>query len=413
MRTYISHLNRWWVGLFFSTLLLGTLLLPSLTQVAFAAPTAEFLDANTIRCTGCGDPDPHNLIKQANGNYLFSITISGGRAGSTTVAQTISGITKVNGGGYTANIATAANGNPVGVNGTVSIADPKGAGPGGGNAGPGGAGATGGGVAAPTTCEDVGGALSWAFCGILEQIDNAINGVIDGIEGLLSVDRLYGNTSGGLYKVWGAVRNIALLILVPMMLLMVIGTAIDMGPFDAYTVKKALPRMLFAVMFILLSWSICTFFIDMSDALGAGLINFITTVGSSGQVDPDSITFGFLLNKAIGGSGALQGSLFTGLIVGGTGAAAIGVASIGIIGSLALSALLGLLLGYLVLIFRQLLILGLLVFAPIAILVWIFPGNDKIWTFWKTSFIGLLAVFPVVAALIGLGRVAAFIVAGL
>ena len=46
-----------------------------------------------------------------------------------------------------------------------------------------------------------------------------------------------------LKAVWVRLRDIAYIILVPIMLVMVIGTALNIGPFDAYTVKKALPRM--------------------------------------------------------------------------------------------------------------------------------------------------------------------------
>jgi hypothetical protein len=187
-----------------------------------------------------------------------------------------------------------------------------------------------------------------------------------------------------------------------MMMLMVVGTALDFGPFDPYTVKKALPRMVYAAIFMLLSWSICTFFIDMSDIVGSGIVNFLTNVGANGH---DSLA-------SIVGVGS-NAAIFEGLIIGSTVGFATGALSFGILGSLALVTAIALVMGYLALIFRQLLILGLLIFSPAAILVWIFPGNDKIWNIWKGAFIALLAVYPVIGIAIGSGRIGAYIVSQL
>jgi hypothetical protein len=242
------------------------------------------------------------------------------------------------------------------------------------------------------TCESSGGALAWIFCPILQMLDGAAGTLTDLVEETLYVDEdKYESES--LANSWRSMRNIALLILVPMMLFMVIGTALEFGPFDAYTVKKALPRMFIAVMFIVLSLEITQFFVNLSNLIGRGIEGLVLASTNN----PESL--GDYYSK--GG-----GVLFTALVSGG---AVIGVSTgaitLGIVGSLAFVTFLALLIAYLVLVLRELLILALIMVAPLAILVWIFPGNDKLWKVWKTTFTALLMMFPLIILLITSGKV--------
>src|SRR5690606_29838183 len=67
------------------------------------------------------------------------------------------------------------------------------------------------------------------------------------------------------------------IILIPVMLVMVIGTALGWEMFSAYTVKKALPRMVVATIFITLSWHITTFLIGFFNVIGAGILGLMTS----------------------------------------------------------------------------------------------------------------------------------------
>lgn len=247
------------------------------------------------------------------------------------------------------------------------------------------------------SCESLGNPLSWILCPGLALLDGGIYLLTQGIESLLNVDESkYNNDS--LVQIWQVMRNIALLILVPMMLLMVIGTALEFGPFDAYTVKKALPRMVLAVMFITLSLPITQFFINVSNVVGVGIQGLVLSASDS----PSSLLELYDVGEATGLTGLVVGGA---IVAGGTGAITLGV-----IASLGLVAFVTLLIGFLVLIVRELLILVLMVVAPLAILVWIFPANDKLWKIWKTTFIALLMMFPLIMLLISSGKVFAGII---
>lgn len=249
------------------------------------------------------------------------------------------------------------------------------------------------------TCESEGGAQAWMFCPLLSILDGGVGWLTGQIDKLLDVDESkYNNPS--LVEGWRGMRNVALIILIPMMLFMVIGTALNIGPFDAYTVKKALPRMMVAVLFIVLSLEITQFFINVSNVVGRGVEGLLLSVSNS----PESLTDLYSAN----GDGLFTAMLF----IGGGAGFLTGAVTLGIVGSLALSAFVALLVGYLVLVIRELLILVMMMLAPLAILVWIFPGNDKLWKTWRFTFTTLLLMFPLIALLITSGKVFANIIDG-
>src|SRR5690606_1638413 len=48
--------------------------------------------------------------------------------------------------------------------------------------------------------------------------------------------------------------------------------------------------------------------------------------------------------------------------------------------------------------------------APLAILSWIFPGNDGLWKLWWNTFSKLLMMFPLIMIILGAGRIAAHLI---
>lgn len=243
------------------------------------------------------------------------------------------------------------------------------------------------------TCQSEGGAAAWFLCEILEVADRFIAFLDRQISSLLFIDRdVFDNET--IDTAWSTMRNLALLILVPMMMFMVIGTALNFGPFDPYTVKKALPRMFVAVILISISLPLTQFAVQVSNAAGQGLGNIILSAS------PNEVKY--LSDIFSDGGGATNETLGWGVIV--AGLAGFAVAGIGALLSLGLVTIAGLLIGFIVLVMRQVLLIALMVIAPLAILVWIFPGNDKLWGVWKGTFIAMLLMYPIIAVLLATGK---------
>lgn len=167
--------------------------------------------------------------------------------------------------------------------------------------------------------------------------------------------------------------------------------------FDAYTVKKVLPRLVIAVVLIQLSWFIFTGMISLTTAVAYGVEGLIYAPFGGGE----ALQLDVILRNTPGGVG-----IFTLMAVAG------GLGILGIALSLAGTALLGLLMAFALLMFRQVLIVALLVVSPLALVAWILPNTEKFWKLWWESFSKLLIVYPLILGVIAIGRVFAYITAG-
>ncbi len=251
------------------------------------------------------------------------------------------------------------------------------------------------------SCESKGGVMGWLLCPVILITDSALNWVDTQIQALLEVDKtMYDND--GLKSAWVSIRNIAYIILVPIMLVMVVGTALGFDFVSAYTVKRVLPRLVAAVIFITLSFVVCTFLIELFNAIGQGTLGLLTSPFRFKNASGVDITVSSLSLADLFG-----GSIFTSMI-------ALPVVTIGVILAIWLfgtTLLLFAAIAFLVLLLRQIFIIALIMLAPLAILVWIFPGNDTLWKSWRSLFTKLLIMFPLIMAIIAVGRIFAVIIA--
>lgn len=173
--------------------------------------------------------------------------------------------------------------------------------------------------------------------------------------------------------------------------------------FDAYTVKKLLPRLIAVAILIQLSWPLAKFAVDIFNDIGVGVKELMFAPFDAAGKDVGDI------KNALGSLSAgaevtlLLGSIFLGAAVLFSGLTVVGVLM------LALPVLLAVLVGYLVLVFRQILILLCVVFLPIALVMWIVPGTDRYWKLWRETFIKLLMMFPLIMALIAAGQIFGYI----
>lgn len=274
---------------------------------------------------------------------------------------------------------------------------------------PGGTGTTagGGGVGADDepSCEGSGGAFGFIICPALNAFDEGIAWVDDRILNLLAVNEAYYDESAnpGVKQAWAAIRNIAYVLLIPIMLVMVIGTALGFSFVDAYTVKRALPRLLAAIIFMALSFDIAEIMITVSNEVGKSVAGIIAA--PFGGVDELQLNNIFRAPDA-------SGNFLYGGVLAGVGLYLLSPVTVGFLGSLLGVTFIAMLVIFVLLVLREMLIIFLMILGPLAILSWIFPGNDKLWKLWWNSFSKLLLLFPIIAALLITGRVFAKIVDG-
>lgn len=171
--------------------------------------------------------------------------------------------------------------------------------------------------------------------------------------------------------------------------------------FDAYTVKKVVPRLLIAAILIQLSWPIFTYMIYAVGQIAWGVEGLLYAPFGGAE----NLTLAKIFARAeLTTAGAT-------LVFGG---AAISIAAMTLGGAAlaGISIFLGLLIAFFVLAARQVLIVILLVTAPLALVAWILPNTEKVWKIWWESFSKILLMYPLILLLIAGGRITAHIVSG-
>ncbi len=238
--------------------------------------------------------------------------------------------------------------------------------------------------------------LTWIACPLIEAAQKAVEQFDAAITNKLTIktDEYFETSSptgSAFYAAWASIRTISLSLLVLAGLVMVISQMISVNVFDAYTIKKLLPRIMVAVVLTALSWELMQFAIDLSNAAGQGVRHIIYAPFSSA---------GFTETKVNAGLASLLGF--------GASAALIGLGMLGMM-SFAITAFLAVLIGFGLIVFREMLIMLLVIAAPLAIACYIMPNTQKAWKLWWDFFMKALLVFPIIVGMIAIGRVFALI----
>ena len=243
--------------------------------------------------------------------------------------------------------------------------------------------------------------LGWIFCAAIRAIDGTLQSINNQVRTILRIDTAELENGGQLKDAWANVRDISSVLLVLFALIMVVSTALSIGPFDAYTIRKILPRLVAAVVLMQISWYLMIFMINVVNDIGGGVeALLLMPFGGSNVTDLSD-----LVSKSVDGSGlgffnaaAAGAAVFTGL-------------SLGLLGilSLAFTAILAVVIGFAVLLLRNIVIIAALIFAPLAIVCYILPGTEKVGKFWWDAFSKGLLMYPIIMLLFTSGRIFAWV----
>jgi hypothetical protein len=258
------------------------------------------------------------------------------------------------------------------------------------------------------TCFTAGGFLSWILCPVLTVLDESTQFLERQIQGFLFIDQEQFSRDGPLYQSWSSFRGIATVIIIIIAAIMIFSQAMGEGIFDNYSVKKLLPRLIFAGIGIQLSWFAMVLLIDIFNVLGDGIAGlmlspFDTPNGVALNADTNlRDLMGDMFRTASGGD------FFTGLASVTIG----GVALVGAFVALAIGAAAALFIAFITLIIRNMVILLGVVFSPIAIAMSVLPGTQKTSKWWWESFEKALLMYPLVMAVLSIGKILAVLLLG-
>ena len=275
-------------------------------------------------------------------------------------------------------------------------------------------------------CDTSGNPMSWLICPIINgALDGASLLFTDFIEPFLHTSPVTTDPSPNnvIFHIWNSFRTIGNILLVFALLFVVFGQSIGGGLIDAYTAKKAIPRILVAAIAINLSIYICAMLIDLFNILGNGMAHLITsplkdTTGTNNNnalsIRPKAGESAVLFIIAILG-GIATFKLFK-LI--GKNHAADAAKSGGTTGSViayllvfvALPIILAALSIFITLLLRQGIILALTAISPVALALFAIPAADKYAKKWLDAFVKTLIVYPIITGIFAISQVLAVLI---
>lgn len=265
------------------------------------------------------------------------------------------------------------------------------------NGGDAGAGATGD-EADTSLCNGIDNiALRWFLCPVTELLQGAVSAIDEALHAALDYDtKAFENA--GYQGAWAAFRTIALALIVIAGLLIVIGQAAGIQILDAYTIKKAVPRLLIAVIFIALSWPLMELVVTFVNDIGKWIEGIMQAPFASIQTSSGETTGMALINWSVVG-------VLAAIIAGGS------IAGLWpVIFSFLFVGVIGVLMAMLVVGIRTALITLCIIVAPLAIACSILPATDKAFDLWRKTFISCLIVYPIIMMLLAAGKISSYMV---
>jgi hypothetical protein len=367
----------------FAALIIGAiiLLLPTLTAAAGETYTWKDTQHSAIEATGGPYAATTEFTKQADGTYTttsISLNCTNGSTGTSTGTSKIeasgsqfaidnSGVTpSCTPVAFTAQFSvaaasTASNGTTPATNGQNSSG----------------------------TCNQ--GSISWIMCPVLNNISNSISGLATAVlTPLLKVNAISAKSTPGLYAAWQNIRNFADVLFIIIFLIIIIGTVTeqDVGALSSYHIKTIWPRLIIAAILVQFSFFFSGFIIDIGNVLGAGVQGLLLTITDpSAKADPANLV-GTLVTGGVG-------------VIAGAGAIAV-LASWTVAFPLILSLMLSLLVGFLTLGARFLIIAVLVVLSPLAMVAWVLPNTEHVFSSWSKILMRLILMYPIVLGAITL-----------
>ncbi len=247
--------------------------------------------------------------------------------------------------------------------------------------------------------------LSWILCPVVNGLSSSADYINNQVSGQLNFD-VNANLGGSVKQAWAVFRTLASAVVVVVLLVMIISQAIGGGPFEAYTIKKLLPRLVAAIILMQVSWYLCIWMIGLANDAGQGIGGLLAApFGGTGNLDLPSLLHRLSSVWAgIVGTGLGYGSIITALFFGGS------ILAFGwpilLLGALLI--IIAVVVALATLLFRNAFLILIVILSPLAFLAYVLPGTDKYWKMWKDNFVRLLIFFPLVMAMIYGGRIFAW-----
>ncbi len=235
------------------------------------------------------------------------------------------------------------------------------------------------------------GGLGWTLCGtakpLLDGFDWGYN-ILSSIMGIKShlVGHKDDDANNKTFQIWQIASQIANIVAIIALLVIILSQATGLG-ISNYGVKKMLPKLIVAVILINLSFFAIRLLVEVSNIVGSGLYN--TLINITGLKIHDTN----LVNSAV-----MKASFWNDFIN----------SALDIITLIVMSFLwaIAIIVQLFVMVGRDAALILATVFAPIAVVLYTMPNTQKIVSFWARTIGFALLLYPMMALIFGVSRIA-------
>ncbi len=251
---------------------------------------------------------------------------------------------------------------------------------------------------ATNTCQEQAGSLSWVICPVTNTIATAVDALYGFVSEQLEISPISSDDTSPIYRVWQYMRDLTNIVFIIFILIVIYSQVTGVG-LNNYGIKRVLPRLIIAVILVNLSFIVCSLAVDLSNIIGASLVDFFEsiqdTVFSGATIDASQISWTNVVASVIGGAGL----------------AGIGVVAAGGLGAVfwmlvlaLLSALISVAIGLITIGLRQGLVSILIMISPLAFVAYLLPNTEKWFNKWKDMLFQMLIFYPMFSFLFGASR---------
>lgn len=240
--------------------------------------------------------------------------------------------------------------------------------------------------------------IGWIVCPLSRFLAKVTDAAFDGLSQFLIIRPLNKGSKAGdaLFSAWSLVNNVANVLFIIAFLMIIFAQTTGLG-MSNYSIKRLLPRLIITAILVNVSYYICVVAVDTSNLIGVSLMDIISSL------EPDAV------NKPSTWTTEVENILvFT--------AGAAGVGFILLTGSLVamfpllVGAALSFLVAILMIVARYALVVILIIAAPLAIAMSLLPNTQKWYSQWQKLFVSMLMLFPMIAIVFGMSKVAGILV---
>ena len=258
-------------------------------------------------------------------------------------------------------------------------------------------------------CKDGSGFIGWLVCPLIKAISGIGNSMWTSIEKTFMIIPVeIFDSDKGVQSAWSTLRDIGNVVFIILFLVVIFSQLTGVG-IDNYGIKKILPRLIMVAILANLSWIICELVADVSNIVGSGISDMLTSF-AGGIAGPEEMPTYKMVVGGVGDFALAGGAAALFVLANGWNLAAVAALGLAVLG-IVMVLVAGIITMYLILIIREAGIILAIVLAPVAIVCYALPNTEKLAKKWLDLFKALLVVYPLCGAAIGAGKLASAVLA--